>query len=63
MLAEREAGQLDSRVQRMAVMQNEWREEAERGEQAGQALKQARRDLKDRTALLEVFSPGLLCIR
>ena len=45
--ADREAIQLDSRTQRMLALQEDWKEEAERGEAAAQMLKQARRDLKE----------------
>jgi chromosome segregation ATPase len=51
--AEREAMQLDSRTQRLLALQDEWKEEAERGEAAQQNLKQARRELKEREVQIE----------
>jgi len=51
--AEREAMQLDSRTQRLLALQDEWKEEAERGETAQQQLKQARRDLKERDVQID----------
>ena len=51
--AEREAIQLDSRTQRLLALQDEWKEEAERGETAQQQLKQARRDLKERDVQID----------